>query len=678
MTEALRNTMRLISARLRLVMTDEQIEFASDFTKPVISFSDPGTGKSMATVAGLITAQTVHGVAGVKINAMSFTRAATAELASRYRVACKQCGISPTVQFNTFHSICYSIVRERYPNMRILERRDLEADLQVLAQFMEQYGCAAADMFHVRAVMNAVNHLNSALVYDEENVRRAYMFRKLGISVELFQNLRRELLLFGSASNAIARGDIPTYALYVLCRFPEVQRKYKEKYRIMVVDEFQDLSILHLKILSMVTYNLVAIGDMKQQIYGFNGAGERIVEEYLKIYKDAKIQCLTQSFRCKDEIAAYATNLIRSNDPAVKTFKGTSMGGKVNVLRASDFDLKSIVGDIASEQQKIGKEEYRDSMFLFRNNASAIPLAEELYKQRVPFRMPRLLPIYEMPIFKEVCTLAEAARNPYDKEKVFYALKLFPEFKRYPQSRNPLLMAMAASGCSLFDVMYRFKEQSSMDMMETLRQVASYVSTKVSAGRVFNCLLKVYEQYVIEGKWWKLQYPKEYYFSLIAPIVNNKTYAQMYQEEANKLKFTKECIDASYGVRCFTIHVAKGLEANDVYLLDADKGVFPNAKALQGYIEEGCEYEAAKEVRSERNLLYVAVTRAKDTVTICYHDDLTELVDSPLNNCYSELDSVYDAQGMDFDDVGAFMSLLHLGDGGGQGEQAEELMLAEL
>ena len=81
---------------------------------------------------------------------------------------------------------------------------------------------------------------------------------------------------------------------------------------------------------------------------------------------------------------------------------------------------------------------------------------------------------------------------------------------------------------------------------------------------------------------------------------------------------------------------------------------------MKKYIEEGCEYEAAKEVRNERNLLYVAVTRAKENVYISYHLNLTELIENPIDNSYSYLDNIYNHMKKDYDDVNAFIKLFNL------------------
>lgn len=236
-----RNALRMIDAATGCISTEEQLEFAADFTKPMCSFANPGTGKSHSLINGLIMAQTYYKVPGRKINAMSFTKDATYELKARYDKACKKCGITPTVTFNTFHSICREIVLNRFPDMEIKAGIDWENDLNALRQYMKQRGIDTEDMQYVKNVILAITEMNTKLCYAEDNVLSKFTFKKLDMPIEIFQQLRSDMFGYGVITKKIPQGDIPTYALYVLALNEKLQQKYRDKYKIMVVDEFQDM-----------------------------------------------------------------------------------------------------------------------------------------------------------------------------------------------------------------------------------------------------------------------------------------------------------------------------------------------------------------------------------------------------------------------------------------------------
>lgn len=652
--------------------TPEQVEFEYDFTSPLYSFSNPGTGKSHSIIKGIINAQTYYRIPGGNINAMSYTREATGELKARYDKACKKCHISPTATFNTFHSICLSILKDKYPNAHAKSGYNMTEDLNVLQQYMEREGFTCDDMYYIKKVLLAIDNLNHTLIYDEDNVALSYRFKELDMDIKLFQALRRDIFQYNLVCNSIPQGDIPNYALYVLLTNDDIRQKYLQKYKIMIVDEFQDMTKLYLVILSMISENLIVIGDMKQQIYGFNGACSDIVNEYRRIYPNARRIDLTQSFRCKDEIAAYATGVYYPNDTSVEAFTGVGDGGTIKIMKSAELPLAEIVSNIKKDMFTYSNgEEKNDTMFLFRNNFSLTPIAEELYKQGVPFRVKKFFKIMDLPIYKELTDLAWIASEPDNMEYIKAIVKLFPEMRKYKIDNCPVIKAMqiingkyAKSGvaqkASLLTLGYDWSEESSVKIINSLRIAADKLAQDCTCKEVFDILMPIYEKYIIEGKWWKLDQKPEYYAEIVAPIIENKTFPQMITEEYDKESKIAEAENVGMGVKCYTMHSAKGLEAGDVYIIDAESVLFPSAKNMKKLIEADCDYEASKVVREERNLLYVAITRAKNNVVITYRDDLTHLITSPLKNEFSYLDDIFKSTTRNFNDVQAFVALLNV------------------
>ena len=665
MTYEQRNQLKILSAYTGKDLTEEQMEFASDFTEDRISFSNPGTGKTHTVITGLLQAQKNLGVPGVQINCMSFTNASVDEIAGRYNQACKKSGIAPTVKFNTFHSLSRQMMAEAYSGIEIVGREPIADAVVSMSDYMEKLGIDAMDKTWVKKVIRAINSLNSSLTFHPDNIRTKYDFVQTGLSVEDFQALRKKWFLRGITRKRIVQGDIPLYCLYALMKREDIIQKWRGKYRIMVVDEFQDLSLLHLHILSRIAQTLIVIGDMKQQIYAFNGACPQIVQAYLELHPRARECNLTQSFRCGQAIADFATRLIAPNNPEVETFIGHDLPSSVTIESRRNLDWADIIKGIAADIAKHRIGFARDVMFLYRNNASAIPIIDELYKLDIPFRCPKFSMIMDIPIFDSLCKLANAAWQPHDEKFVNDALREFPEFKEYMFGDElPIITVMKQTGKSLFDIQYRYKEKSSYEILNAMMVARKKIEEGKSAGIVLNNLLPVYETYIIRGQWWRLDNDKEFYFNLVAPICNAKPYPLMYNEELDKCATNEKCIKGRVGIRCYTMHSAKGLEADDVYILDCDDGMFPNAKVLKSKLEAGCYVDAATDVRSERNLLYVAVTRARYNVTISHSSDTpTPLLVNPGDNDYCNLDHYYWEANRSYDDAGEFFKLFNAGGG---------------
>lgn len=663
MTNEERVKLDIISAYIGSPLTEEQKEFACDFRKDTISFSDPGTGKTHTLTAGLIMAQQYHKVPGDKINCMSFTNAATSEMAGRYEKLCKKCSVPPTVVFNTFHSLSNRIMRDAYPTMRILAKGNVKQDVEDMVQYLRNVGIEAEDdKKYVRKVINAINTLNSSLTFHPDNLITKHAFVELNMDIDVFQSLRRTWFVRGITTNEIVQGDIPLYCLYALMRKPDIIQKWKGKYQIMVVDEFQDLSLLHLRILSYIAKTLIVIGDMKQQIYAFNGACKEIVREYRKLHPDARVCNLTQSFRCGQEIADFATRIIKPNYPDIVPFTGHKRGSKVELVQRRNLNWQEIVANIETDQRLHGHAGARNVMFLYRNNASAIPVIDEMYKRGIPFRCSKFSTIMSIPMFDSLSKLVNAAWQPTNEIFVDEALKLFPEFRNVPFGMNcgPTI-SMRSANKSIFEISYRYKEQSSRDILGAMMAARKAIEANKSAGNVYMQVMQVYEKYIFPNEWWKLDNDKEFYFNLVAPICNSKPYPLMYNEEMDKEQKNKEAIMANMGVRCYTMHSAKGLEADDVYILDCDEGTFPNSKVMDRKIKDGCEIDVAVDIQSERNLLYVAITRAKDNVIISYSgSEPSKLLTDPDCEKYHKFDLIYNAADNDFDDAAEFFKLFKI------------------
>jgi len=685
--KALARKIELIDARMGTSSTEEQKLLSCDFTKPLISFSNPGTGKTYSVIKGLILANTYYGIPGEKINAMSFTTEATTELAMRYENACKSCGVKATIKFNTFHRLCRLILLERYPGAKIVQDHN-EEDYNALDAYMKEEGIADTDGgWFKKRIMKAIDHLNHSLVYEEEHVEMTFIFKELNIDVQSFQVLRKKMFRNMLQRGKIPQGDIPTVALYVLLNNPSIAKKYKAMHKIMVVDEFQDMTKLYLVILSIISMNLVVIGDMKQQIYGFNGACDEIVSEYLKMFPDARQVELTNSFRCKNEIAEFATEIYRPNNTRIKSFIGVGTGGKVSIVKDSNLSFEKIVASIKEEEKKsvelyearclgmdiTGKEKGRTTMFLCRNNFSITPIVEELFQQNIPYLVKKFKKVMDLPIYNELSKFVYAILHPDDLAAVAQATYLFPEIRGYNSYENIFVEALRkanakrARNCpkiNMFDLPFEFRQQSSNDIFRTLSRARKLVQKCAKALEVYQCLMPIYENHIIEGKWWKLDMPKEFYDGLVYPIISKKTVEEMWAEEVEKENRVAKYMNAGVGVKCYTAHSAKGLEADDVYILDAESAFYPAKKHIKKLIDAGCLYDAARLVREERNLLYVGITRARSNCYITYSEELTPLISKPEKNKFSYLDDVYESSRISYDDVGAFMELLNLSEKG--------------
>lgn len=644
--------LKLIERHIGKPLTDEQRAFASNFDRDIISFSDPGTGKTHTLIAGILMAQKHHEIQGNRILCMSYTKAATLEIEGRYKELCHKMRNPNTVQFKTFHSFTNGMLKDVFTSMAVISKNENRKAIEDMQGYFRDFKLdIPCNDRYALSIIRVINELNGAFVFDEENIKKRYSFQQLDMPIECFNQLRKAWFFRGIMLDQITQGEIPLYCLYALMNKPEVGNKWRGKYDIVIIDEFQDMSPVNLQILSRVARNLIVVGDMKQQIYTYNGACPEIVDMFFKIKPNAVQRNLTKSFRCSKVIADFATKIITPNYGSIEPFEGFPGGPEVQFVDRRNLDWASVT-------DRINASNLQDFLILYRNNASTVPLVDALYSKGIPFRCSKFRTIMEIPVLESMCKLVSAAWNPNNEKAVREALALFPEFRR-DQYNIPVLSAMRSSGKSLFDVNYRYVEDSSYNIISAMRAAKKSIDMNDTAGKTLMQVRNVYEKYILPAEFWKLGTNTElYYLNMAAPVANNMTYPKMCLREQNKADKEMECSNSNIGLRCYTMHASKGLEAETVYILDCNEGLLPNSSQLEKKLKAGCMYDAAVDVRTERNVLYVAATRAKKNLIVSYSDaSLTRLITDPDAMDYRKLDEVYEEEHMLYDDESEFFKL---------------------
>ena len=635
-----------LSARVGVQYTDEQKAFMRDFTSPIISFSSPGTGKTKSAIGGLLTAELYHQVPGNQIYALSFTNMSTGELKVRHKQDCEKVGIKQTVNFQTLHSLCSSILKANYKllgigKLTVVDTIPIEEQAELLMNISKDRGISLHP-WQIRPFINAVRSLNSSLVFDRSHVESKYAFKQCKMPYEDFTLLRKFLYIYTKMTDT----------LELLLSHPEVSADFKAKCKILLVDEFQDLSLLQLRIISLLSDTVIAIGDIKQQIYAFNGACQEIVGEFKKYFPTARELNLNKSFRCADAIVDYSKMIIHPNDMQEQDFTGTGKDGSVNIT--PDLSLASICDTIEQQYRENRNTFPRDILFLFRNNYSAAPIAEELFKRKVPFRVNKYQATNQIPVIREMCAVVELAANPQNLQNLYALRYILPEQKDYKDfTKSPIYKVCSKEGCSLFEAPYNFRDaMAARQAMEMLLSVKDMLSKQRPMREILNAIYPLFNEVYLTDREPYLEMPSSYYLNMARSVVQSKTYYAFIQDEMAKLQVIQDSNARRHGVRCYTFHASKGLEADDVYILDADENVVPNMHKLDVMEKAGCVMEKAREIRNERSLLFVAATRAKENLIITYNGVKTSML-TPMN-AFESYDKLYTQFQLAYPDVEAF------------------------
>ena len=651
-----------LGIRLGIKYTDEQREFIKDFTVPTISFSSPGTGKTKAAISGLILAETFHGIPGRNIYAVSFTRMATGELKTRHKNDCARIGIQQTVNFSTIHSLCLGVLKRHYKKLGMDsfnhgESQPFDNLVSTLINVSNAYHFNL-EPTRCRGLIDTCRSLNSKLIFDEEHVRDSYEFKCCRIPYEEFKVYRKALYQYAKLMNYISNDDIMLYTLELFTRNPEVSTEFKQNCRVLLVDEFQDLSLLELRVITMMSDCVIAIGDIKQQIFAFQGACPDIVEEYRKYYPTARTANLNQSFRCAEPIVDFSKALIAPNEMGEQDFRGMGKPGTVDVI--ANLDIPALVEKIEQEYRANKNTFPRDIMFLFRNNYSAMPLAEEFFKRKVPFRVNNYPKVASMPVIQDFINVIELAANPSDPRNLRALDCILPEMREYRDyTATPLYKIMCKEGCSFFELNYQFRNpQAAKKAIEMLFTVREMLNSNKTMREILNTIYPIYDEVYLRRREPFLPMPSKYYINMVQSLVQTKNYFQFIQDETMKMQAIADSVARGTGVRCYTFHAAKGLEADDVYMLDCSNGVCPGMRHLDKMEAMGCAIEKARDIRNERCLLFVAATRAREHLTVSYNGEESPLLQSQYN-LFQQYDVLYKDHRLVYNDAEAFVDFIN-------------------
>ena len=595
----------------------EQIEAIQHDKGPALILAGPGSGKTTVITERIRYLIQSRHVQPQKILVITFTKAAATEMKLRFRSLMG--GKTYPVQFGTFHAIFFTILRHAYHyNVNNIIKDDVRQ--QLLRELVNRMTTLqiedepdllmelAGEISHVKSERIVLEHYY-AKCCGHEDFREIYMqYEK-----ELQQ---RRLLDFD---------DMLVYCYELFVQRKDILQQWQQQYSYILIDEFQDINRVQYDIIRMLAQpedNLFIVGDDDQSIYRFRGANPEIMLHFPKDYKEAKRVTLATNYRCPKQVVELAGRVISNNQnrfakqiqaaESENAPDGKELPKDTVTIRCYDT-IFAQNDSIASQIQQYHKEgiSYRSMTALFRTNTQAHALAAKLMEYNIPFTMKEAVPnLYHHWIARNVIAYLKIAAG--SRERSLF-LQIINRPLRYIS--REALSDKQVDFEELFDY-YEDKEwmaerieqlQYDLAVMSDMRPYAAinYLRKgvgydaflqqyarehKLKADELMEILDEIHEQAKASAdtaKW--LQYIKDY------------------TEQLKEQKQTQKNEEEEERVILGTMHGAKGLEYDVVFIPDANEGTVPHSKAvLEADMEE------------ERRMFYVAMTRAKNHLHISY------------------------------------------------------------
>ena len=582
-----------------------QTEAVTHGEGPCLVLAGPGSGKTLTIVNRMKYLIEELKVRPEEILVITFTKYAAAEMKNRFILLMENRRLPVTV--GTFHGIYYGILKWAY-------------------RFGPQNILSEEEKYQL--IRHVVNHQDIE-IFDEEDfldemateigkVKNNRMdieaYKSSKCDPAAFRNIYREYEAERKRVRKIDFDDMLVLCCELFQSRADILKMWQEKFKYILIDEFQDINQVQYDVIKMLASpenNLFAVGDDDQSIYGFRGADAKLMFQFQKDFPNAKQILLDINYRSTSNIVENALKVIANNElrfeKAIHANKERGASLHVQEVRDPVEEGRYVLDEIQGRIDAGIKPE--DIAVLFRIHTDARPLVEGLMERKIPFQMREHMPnIYNHFIAKDIRTYFKMALGSRERQEF---LQIMNRPKRYIGRDSLSGKTVAFEDLRRFycdkDWMLDRVDQFEWDL-KMLVKMAPYAAIQYLRKRIgYDDFLREYakERRVKSSDLFEVLAELE---EAARPYATLEEWFTHVEEYTNALKLREKKREEIHdGVRLMTMHAAKGLEFDTVYIIEANEGQIPYKKELK---EQGVE--------EERRLFYVAMTRAKELLKISY------------------------------------------------------------
>ena len=585
-----------------------QTEAVAHNKGPCMVLAGPGSGKTLTIAKRIEYLIMKYKVRPEEILVITFTKYAAWEMKNRTRSICGPS--SYAVTFGTFHGIYYGILKWAYR----LNQSNLLSDeekYRILREILpgidwDQEPEADEEKDYLQELAIEIGNVKNNCMDIEE-------YEPVKYTTEKFRKLYRTYEETKKKYRKIDFEDMLIQCRDLFMKRPDILKKWQEKFQYILVDEFQDVNQAQYDVVRMLAApqdNLFVVGDDDQSVYGFRGAKPGIMMEFMKDYPKARQILLDVNYRSSGYIVKGALRVIGNNkirfEKKIEAFRKPDETVHVQEVKDPVQEAEYVLERIREYREK--GVSYTEMAILYRTNVDARAMSELMTEYQIPFVMKEHLNnIYEHFIALDMISYLRLSQGEYDRK---YFLQIanrpnryltresmktgnvsYESLRRYYRDKDWMVdridqlewdMKMICDKTPYAAIQYIRKR---MGYDEFLKEYAAY--RKISSEDLFAVLEEIWQNSKGYGT------IKEWFEHI-------ESYGKMLKEQ-NKKNGEKE------GVNLMTMHAAKGLEFDTVFVIEANEGSCPYKKAI-----------ADEEIEEERRLFYVAMTRAKRKLVISY------------------------------------------------------------
>lgn len=596
-------------------LNEHQLKIAKDTYGPILVTAGAGSGKTRLLTHRICNMIENENINPFNILAITFTNKATNEMKERLVSMLPE---SSGVWVSTFHSMCVRILRNDIENLgysrnfSIYDESDKE---KVIKQLLKQLNLEDNDLkgkvsWHISNAknlgLNPIEYLNE-IKYEP----------KKDVIYKCYDLYEKEM----KKNNSLDFDDLLMKTLELFYQFPNVLESYQNRFKFILVDEFQDTNVVQYKIVKLLAdkfKNVFVVGDEDQCIYSWRGANIENINNFIKDY-NCKVYKLEQNYRSTKTIIDYANKLIKNNNERLeKTLFSENEQGE-DVVYYNGYDDNEEADFVARNISTLIKNGVnpKEIGVLMRVSAMSRLIEEKLLNYNAPFTVSGLFKFFERMEIKNVLAYLKIVLNPKDSANILRIIN-FPKRGIGSSTIEKLQNIASVENLSLYDVVLNYRNFD----------ISNAIKTKIGEfAKVLEDIKNLYETLPLG----------EFVKELINVVGIKEEYSSRSEEDYDRLlnidqlvqsvvTFEKQNPDKSLldyiesitlqsdlqdedddkdAVSVSTVHASKGLEFDYVFIIGVEEGKFPLSRAIE-----------ENDLEEERRLMYVAITRARKKLYI--------------------------------------------------------------
>ena len=601
---------------LNISLNERQLEAVEHTEGPLLILAGAGSGKTR-----VLTYRIAHliekGVYPWEILAITFTNKAAGEMRERVEGMLRE---GTSVFVSTFHSMCVRFLRKNIDRLgygRDFTIYDTDDQRTVARQVIKDLGLDSK-IFRERAVLSVISSQKNEMRDCEMYAAEAGDFYEKNVA-KIYTQYQTRL----KANNALDFDDILLLTVKLFKENPDVLMGYQERFRYIMVDEYQDTNTVQFELVRLLSArhrNLCVVGDDDQSIYKFRGANIENILSFEKAFPGAYVIKLEQNYRSTKNILNAANEVIKNNvGRKEKRLWTDNEAGEKPIFK--EYDTAGAEADaVVSEAASCGLP-LKNQAVLYRTNAQSRLIEERCIARNVPYRMVGGVNFYQRKEIKDVLSYLKVTANGVDdlaveriinvpkrgigattvsRVKDYARINSLSMYDALKKAREiPGIGAAAKKIAGFVEVIEGFREKNE-DPQISIRDLIESVKTDTG-----------YEEELRKDDEIEAQTRIENIEELINKAVsfeddssNDDRSLSAFLEEVSLVADIDNTDFGDDRLTLMTLHSAKGLEFEKVYLVGMEEGLFPSASAINSDDPEG-------EIEEERRLCYVGITRAK-------------------------------------------------------------------